>query len=148
MAYNTIEWFKVMLIMCLFYSVSINILTYTMPSASLHYVTGFSDLAGSIDLNDVAGEVQNSVEAQTNIPVIEIGALVFYSGNILIDLLLNFAFAIPEMIGLLITGFLMLVSVDAGIARYIQLFASVTIMVVYFISIIQLLLGVRSGRVA
>lgn len=147
MALNTMVWFKITLIMMLFYSISITMLTYSMPDDTLNYVTGFSDLAGDIDLEDVSGEVQGSVEQQTDLPIVELGALVFYSGNILIDLLLNFAFAIPEMIALIFTGLMMLLNIDTTIVASIQLFFSVAIIVIYFISIIQLLTGIRSGRV-
>lgn len=147
MAQSTMEWFKITLIMMLFYSIAITMLTYAMPDNSLDYVTSFSDLAGSIELENVSTQVQNSVETQTNLPIVELGALVFYSGNILIDLLLNFAFAIPEMIALVLTGIMMLINVDTQIVASLQLFFSVTIIVIYFISIIQLLTGIRSGRV-
>lgn len=147
MALNTMVWFKITLIMMLFYSISITMVTYSMPTDTLDYVTSFSDLAGDIDLDEVSTEVQQSVEKQTNLPIVELGALVFYSGNILIDLLLNFAFAIPEMIALIITGLMMLINMDVQIVASLQLFFSVVIIVVYFISIIQLLTGIRSGRI-
>lgn len=147
MAISTMELFKVTLLMMLFYSVSMNILVYSMPSDTLDYVTGFSDLLGSTDLESVSTTVQESVEQQTNLPVVELGALVFYSGNILIDLILNFAFAIPQMISLIITGLLMIFSIDAYIINYVQLFATVTVTVFYFIGVIQLLTGIRSGRI-
>lgn len=147
MALSTMEWFKVTLLMMLFYSFAINILIYSMPDEALPYVKGFSDLAGEISLEGVSEDVQDSVQEQTNIPVLELGALVFYSGNILIDLILNFAFAIPEMAALVLTGVLMLLNIDTQIANIMQLFFSVTIMVMYFIGIIQLLTGIRSGRI-
>lgn len=147
MTTDTMTWFKITLIMMLFYSISITIITYAIPASSLDYVTSFSDLAGDIDLDDVSSEVQDSVESQTQLPIVELGALVFYSGNILIDLILNFAFAIPEMIALIMTGLMMLISIDTQIVASIQLFFSVTVIVIYFISIIQLLTGIRSGRV-
>jgi hypothetical protein len=133
--------------MMLFYSTAINILVYSMPDDTLVYASSFSDFTGDVDLNNIAEEVQGSVESQTNIPVIDIGALVFYSGNILIDLILNFAFALPEMVGLILTGLFMLINVDTGISNILQLFANVVIMVMYFIGIIELLTNVRSGRV-
>ena len=144
---DTMSNFKTTLLIMLFYSVCITMLTHTMPADSLDYVTGFSDLSGNIDLETISGDVQDSLESQTNIPVIELGALVFYSGNILIDLLLNWAFAIPEMFGLLISGVMLLFSVDSGLAAMAQLFASACLIVFYFMSVIQLLAGIRSGRI-
>jgi len=140
--------FKVMIMCQLFFSVGISMFTYSMPADSLNHVTSFSDLSDRIDVDNVSVAVQDNLERQTNIPIIDIGALVFYSGNILLDLLLNFAFAIPEMIGLLISGLSRLFSFDAIIISFIQLFASVALLVWYFISLIQLLTGIRSGRIA
>lgn len=147
MGLTMLEWFKITIVMMLFFSTSINIIVYTLPDDTKIYATGFSAFSGDVDLNNIAQEVQGSVESQTNIPVIDIGALVFYSGNILIDLILNFAFALPEMIGLLLTGLFMIINIDTQISNLIQLFASVAIMVLYFIGVIELLTNVRSGRV-
>ena len=70
----------------------------------------------------------------------------FYSGNILIDLLLNFFFAIPEMLTMLINGVMMLFGIHVEAMGIIQIFLSVITVVLYVISVIQLAVGVRSGR--
>lgn len=139
--------FKVIIVIQLFYAISISLIVYSIPSESLDYVTSFSDLSEDIDLEGVGSQVQGSLEEQTNIPVVELGALVFYSGNILIDLLLNFAFAIPEMIGLVINGLSLLLNLDTFIVAYVELFASVLVIVMYFVGILQTLINVRSGRI-
>lgn len=144
---NIMDLFKVIILVQLFYAVCITGLTYSLPSDTLNYVTSFSDVGQTIDLDTVSEDVRDSLESQTNIGVIELGALVFYSGNILIDLLLNFAFALPQMFGLIIHGITILFNLDPIIFALVQLFASVTILVLYFISLIQLLTGIRSGRV-
>lgn len=144
---NIMDYFKVVIIIMLFYSFGITILSYSLPSDSLTYVTGFSDLGDSFDLETVGSDVQSSLESQTDIPVIELGALVFYSSNIILDLLLNFAFAIPQMFGLLINGISILFNVDSQLFVVVQLFTSVVMIVLYFVGLIQLMTGIRSGRV-
>lgn len=146
MAQSTMDYFKTIIYIMLFYSFSISLFTYSLPAEDLNYVSSFSDLGASIDLESVSSEVQGSVESQTDLPVLDVGALVFYSGNFLIDLLLNFAYAIPQMIALLITGLMMLLSLDTYIVNYLQFFLMVTISVMYMLGIIQLLTGIRSGR--
>ena len=141
-----IDLFKLMMIVQLFYAFAITGISYALPDNSKNYVTSFSDITETLNLEGMSSDIQDSVETQTNIPVIELGALVFYSGNILIDLLLNFAFAIPQMIGMLINGILFLINVDSFIFALVQLFASVVIMVIYFLGLIQLITGIRSGR--
>lgn len=147
MAENMMKIFVIVIIIQLFYSFAITTTTYALPSDTLDYVTSFSDITTQIDLESVTTDLQDSVESSLNIPVIELGALVFYSGNILIDLLLNFAFAIPQMIALLINGFLYLFNIDSYLATIIQLFSSAIITALYFVGLIQLLMNVRSGRV-
>lgn len=143
---NIMDYFKIMILVQILFSFGITGFTYSLPSDTLDYVTGFSDVSGKIDLNSVSGELEGSLSSQKNIPIIEIGALVFYSGNILIDLLVNFMFAIPEMIGLVINGVCIMLNVDSYIFALVQIFASVAISVAYILGLIQLITGIRSGQ--
>lgn len=139
--------FKSMLLVMLFYSFAINVIVYAMPADTRNYVSIYSDLANDVDFYNTTNQIQDSLEKQTQIPILEVGALVFYSGNILIDLLLNFAFAIPEMIGLVIHGIMFLFNIDSGLFAIVEIFASVTVLILYFIGLIQLIVGIRSGRI-
>ena len=138
--------FKVTIIIMLFYSMCITMVTYSLPEDAKVYMTGF-ETETDFSLESIGTDVEESLTTQTNVPVIEVGALVFYTGNIILDLLLNFAYAIPQMIGLVLHGLAVLFNFDNFIWSTIQLFASVTITVLYFIGLIQILSGVRSGRV-
>lgn len=144
---EAMDLFKAIILVQLFYSFSITGLAYTIPADAREYTDAFSQIADDISLSGVSTDIQNSLEKQTNIPVIELGALVFYSGNLLIDLLLNFAFAIPQMFGMLVNGIMMLISIDSYISTLIQLFATVVMTALYFIGIIQLLTSIRSGTI-
>jgi len=143
---NVMDLFKWILIIQLFYAFCITSVSYAIPDDAKSYVTSFSDVTDEISLENVSNSVKNSLERQTNIPVIEIGALVFYSGNILIDLVLNFAFAVPQMLGLIIAAIVMIFNIDGQIILFVELFSGVTITALYLISIIQLIVGLRSGR--
>lgn len=136
--------FKTAVLVMLFYSVAINMVVYSLPSGS---VRGVGDMFESdFDGETITEEVQENLDRQTNIPVVDIGALVFYSGNILIDLIANFATALPQMVGFLFAGLRNLLNLDGVIVLYAQGFATAIITVMYFIAVIQLLMGVRSGR--
>lgn len=137
--------FMAIIIIQLFYSFSITTLAYSMPADALDRVTSFSDVGSSLDLEETAELLEGSLEQQTNIPVIELGALVFYSGNILLDLMLNFAFAVPQMIGLLLQGLMGFLNIDGALWAYAQIFLVVAFSAFYTISLIQMLLGLRSG---
>ena len=135
------------LLVQLFFSLGITLYTNALPAETLTYVQMFSDVTEEINLQETSNKVENSLNQQSDIPVVDVGALVFQSGNILADLLLNFFFAIPEMIGLIINGLLVLFSIDENIALGIIAFAQVMISIIYFLGVTISLLSIRSGRV-
>jgi len=140
--------FKVILIIMLFYSFSITALAHALPADAKHYA--FNDFKGDNlpEIEEVGEDIESSIQQQTDIPIIELGALVFYSGNILIDLLLNFAFAIPEMVGLVLRGILMLLGgVDVILIGIVQLFVAVALGVMYFLMVMEAITNIRTGRV-
>jgi hypothetical protein len=145
---DTMNVFKTIILVQLFFSFAITGIAYALPEDAKHYVSSASDLANEIDLEGTGKQIESSLEQQTNIPVIELGALVFYSGNIIIDLILNFIFAIPQMFGLLINLLLMVFgAVDYYLTALVQIFISVTYYSIYLINAMQTMTNVRSGRV-
>lgn len=146
---ETMDAFKGILIMSLFYSFSITSIAYYMPPESINHVQMFSNINSQISLDSVSQEVEGSLQRQTNLPLIELGALVFYSGNILIDMLLNFAFALPQMVVMLIAGVLYLFpTIPIFIKSQITIFSTSILMILYMVGIIQLLTNIRAtGKV-
>jgi hypothetical protein len=141
--------FGIMLIVSLFYSVSINMFVYGMDTTGeLQYVNALQDLNEDYDVASVSNELQENIERQTGLPIVDVGALVFYSGNIIIDLLLNFLYAIPQMITALFNGLSLLFGgrIDAVIMAQLMLFQSAMITALYILGTIKLVLSIRSGR--
>jgi hypothetical protein len=132
-----------MLMVSGFYSFGITILAHNLPDSAKVQIGLFSD--NQINLEDTQNEIEGGLTKQTNLPVIELAALVFYSGNLVLDLLLNFLFAIPEMITLLVNIICIVFSLDKFLITQIQLFSGVLFSIMYFIALIQLVLGLRSG---
>lgn len=141
---NAMNMLKAIILIQLFFSAGITILSYAIPDAAQNTVTMFSG-SGTLDIESVGADVEDSLQKQTEVPVIELGALVFYSGNILLDFLLNFVFAIPEMIGMLINGIMLLLNVDSYIFAIVEIFAAVVVVVMYFLALISFLMSLRSG---
>lgn len=142
-------FFKTMLIVNLFFTLSITLLTYgltTMASESVTHIYTYSALADRMGLEEVSERVESGLDRELTVPLLDVGALVFYSGNIIIDLLLNFAFAIPQMLTLLLHAFTQLFALDSTILGHVQLFSMVVFGIFYIFGFIQMLLGVRSGR--
>ena len=142
---EAIQIFETMMLVSLFFSFSITSIAHSLPDNAKPYVTAFSESRNTYTMDSVSGEVEQSLTKQTQIPIIDIGALVFYSGNFIIDLLLNFMFAIPEIIHLIITGTLMIFHIDTFISNQIQIFTSVLWSVLYILGILKMLIGIRSG---
>jgi hypothetical protein len=145
---DMINMLKIVLVMTLFYSFCITGFVYYLPNDAKAVVSIIGNSSNPTDFNSVSTEVHSTLTRQSSIPLIDIGALVFYSGNIVLDLLLNFAFAIPQMITFLIIALFSLVGgIPSYIQSLIQIFVSVAIGVWYVVSLIQLVTNIRSGRV-
>lgn len=141
---GVMQTFFAVLGVMMFYSFAITTVSYAMPEGQREFVTAFSGVSASYSLETISSDVQQSIQKQTNIPIIDLGALIFYSSNFIVDLLMNFLFALPQMLTLVVTGFLMLFNVDTGIANLLQLYLSAVMVVTYILSIITMLLGARS----
>ena len=118
--------------------------TYAMPQDTLEYVSIIQP-GHEIELETVARDIQSSSERQMDIPVVDIGALVFHSGNIIVDLILNTIFAIPEMVTILINGFLFFFGVEAFVATQLKLLLWAVIGAIYIIAILAFIMNIRSG---
>jgi hypothetical protein len=140
-----ISTLKIVLVVQLFFALGITLLTHTLPLEARLHTSDFQP-ASEYDITEVSGEFQENLASQQDIPVIELGSLVFYSGNILLDLLVNFVFAIPQMVTLVINGVFSLFSMDAYILGQLQIFITALIAIIYVIGIIQTLVNIRSTR--
>lgn len=138
------DYFKTIILISLFYSVCITSISRTIPSDALRFVSSFNT-GGNFDVEIVQAKIEQGVKQQTTLPIIDVGALVFYSGNIFLDLLLNFVFALPQLITMVIAGVGFLVSFDKELIVMVQTFLTAIISIMYFIGLIQMLLNIRSG---
>lgn len=143
---EAMQLFKIVLIIHLFYSLGMTLFVHTIPTDALVYTEVFQSDEEGTTLEGVAGAVEDSLQSQKKIPVIELGALVFYSGNIILDLIVNFLTAIPQMVGMLVNGIMLLMNVDSYLFATVEIFFVAVISIFYIIGLMELLLTVRSGR--
>jgi len=146
---GVMEWFKVALAVQLFYGLAVSLMVYGLsdaPNYSNSSVQNF--LAANQDFNTetIAEDIGVNADKQFEIGVRDVGSLAYFSGNFLIDLVVNAATAIPQMFGLLIYGIGYYVGLDKVIASNLQLFVAVLVGALYVLAIIEMLVGVRSGR--
>lgn len=141
------QYFKTILMVHLFFSFAITTIVYVLPDPTyIQIASPYTNLATKTESNDVASKIQGSFDEQFNLPIVNAAALVFYSGNIVLDLFLNFIFAIPEMISLLINGLLYFINIDAVLKQKVLLFATAFVAIMYILSLIAWVLNIRSSN--
>lgn len=138
------EYFKVVLIIQLFYSVGFTMITHSIEANEIEYVEFFSGPTETVNPETIQGKIQTSVENQTNLPLVDIGSLVFFSGNLFIDLILNFVFAVPSMATILVTAILFIFNVDPFVANSIKIFAFLLISIGLFWALLAFITQTRS----
>ena len=140
---------KVVLIIMFMYSAFVSMILYSLPAhvITTGYADPFSTTSSDFNIDEVTTDVQNSLDQQTNLPIINSLAMVYYSGNIFLDLLVNFAFALPQMITIIISGFMLLFgAVNVELMVMLEQFFIGIMVVIYFIGLMQLLTGLRAGQ--
>jgi hypothetical protein len=132
----------------IFYAGGVTMLAYSLPTAQLNHLDfddTYQSISNDLDIDNIADTIQTNVRSQLNIPVVDISALVFFSGNIIIDMIINFWTAVPSMITILISSYFTYFPVDAYIQSYIKLVVYVFITILYTVGFLQFILSIRSG---
>lgn len=145
MASTTFEYFKFIIIVQLFFGMSVTMIAYAMPTDTQNFVSVIQP-GHPIDLSSVSQNIQESAERQMDMPILEMGALVFYSGNVMVDMVLNTIFAIPEMITIVTNIIINFLPIDPVIQGTLQIFMWAVISALYIIGILSFVMDVRSGR--
>lgn len=140
------DYFTKALWVQLFYSLAMTTLVYSMAMfVPLNQVELFTDNIGQ-DVDDIAEDIEGNFENQFNIPVVDLGSLVFFSGNLLADLILNFITAIPNMVNILISAVFLFIPIDAQLQTNIKLFIVVSLTISYMLGTLAFLANMRTGR--
>ncbi len=137
------------LIIQLFYAFGITLLVYSLPAGTGSYYDMWQGTAETIDLEGTSKNIEESIGNQLNVPsglsAVDIGFLVLYSGNIFVDLMLNFFFAVPQLLNVILSGIFILIPFDSFIQTQIKVFVSVLVVSIYLIGIFATLVIIRSG---
>jgi hypothetical protein len=140
-AYN---YFIFMLTVMLFYSGSVTILTYSLAGYSPNQAIMAQYNNASVDPADIQNRVEQATRSETRIPIVTEAALVFYSGNLLLDLMLNFITAIPNMIAIVIGTIIYFFGVDPSIMATVKIILIAIIMAVQLMAIVGFILSFRN----
>lgn len=128
----------------LFYSVAITLIAYSIPPHLLQPVELFQGSGVVVDIDSTTEKLENVVDRQLNVPLFDLGALAFYSGNLVVDLFLNFITAIPQLAQIVLSVLFIFIQVDVGIQSIIKLFVGGAIMTTLTLMVISLILRIRS----
>jgi hypothetical protein len=128
----------------LFYGTAITLMAYALPTEELNVLNQYQQPSQSLDTTEIAETIEENIQSQLSIPIVDIGALVFYSGNIIVDMLINFFTAIPSMLTIAISTFFTFFPVDAYIAAQIKILFWVFASLLYFIAFLNFILSIRS----
>lgn len=102
--------------------------------------------ANETDINSISRQIDEGLGNQTGVNFLDLAGLTLYSGNFFASFFLNFIFAVPKMIGIVLTAIAMFTNFDPTVERNLIALVTLIVSTVYILSIINFLLGVRSGN--
>ena len=116
-----LDFFVYVLMVQLFWSFAVTMLIYAVPLQYSVAVTLFTTDPTASTLTTISPSVQTNIENQLSLQLIDIATLIYYSGNLIIDLILNFLGAVPQMFNLLIQALSIFVPIDAVLSLVVLL---------------------------
>jgi hypothetical protein len=140
-----LQLFTTFLLVQLFYALAVTLIVPTLPDASLNQVVMFTNSNNVIQISTLKSSLETGVTGQSNIPLLEFGAMIFYTSNIIINLMLNFFTAIPQMITALVSAFLYFVPiVPIKMQQSLIMLVQAILSIIYSIAILTFIMGARS----
>lgn len=140
------DYFKAVLTAQLFWAFSVTLLVYGLSQVTvLSPVVLFTDNVG-LEINDIRDRVDVGFDEQLELPLVDLGSLVFFSGNLLADLILNFITAVPNIVNLFLAGIFTFLPIDSELQSLVKVFITVFGTILYLIGIFSLLTDSRTGR--
>ena len=119
---------------------------YTLPEDQIQFVSIYLDNPTAGVLRDISLDVEQNIGNQLSLPVLDTVTLIMFTGNILVDLILNFLTALPSMFILLIEGIALFVPIEATLLQTFEMLLWVTATVLYLIAITSTIANLRSSR--
>jgi len=129
----------------LFWAFSVSMLVPLIPEAEMQQVVFFENEAGLIEYNTLANSLEDGISDQTNIPILDFGALIFYSSNLILNLMINFVTAIPQMLLILLNAFSTIFPIPYTIMSYMKVFMTLILTIVYYLSLFLFITNIRGG---
>lgn len=138
-------FFKFVILAQVFFSVSYTLIINTVPTGyASSQLEMYGDLAERQTLEDASRIVESNIGQQAEVSSTNSVSLIAFSLKLVLDLMFNFFFAVPIMIGLLSDSFLFFINVDTTIAFYFKIFFMSASGLLYILMLTLFILNVRS----
>jgi hypothetical protein len=128
--------FTYLLITQMFWAFCVTIFVPLIPDVQAQQVVMFTDSQGVVNFTTLSSTVQGAVNDQSTIPFLDLGTLIFYSTSILLNLVLNFITAIPQMILLLLVTLFQFLPFAGSIQATVKSIFIVMVTVFYYLLLI------------
>ena len=142
---NALQLFSALLIIQLFWSFGVTLMVPQLPNATSNEVLQFSAGYNLINLSELQSSTSQGVNDQANIPVVETGALIFYASVTILNLMVNFFAAVPQMVTLLIHILFMIIPFESSITSIVEAWVFGIVSILYTIVIFAFIAGTRTN---
>ncbi len=142
---NALQLFTTLLLVQLFWSLGVSLIVPNMPNASSNQVVMFTNSNNTIELGTLQSSIKSGITDQQNIPLLEVGALVFYSSATILNIMINFFTAIPQMVTLLMAVMFLFIPLSTGLQITLQAWVFGIVTVLYFVALFTFLMGTRTN---
>lgn len=139
------QYFISIVLLSAFYSFAITSIFHSIPAGDIPRIgEDFNNSTALKDYGTTTQKFQTSLQTQKQFGFTDLGALAFFSGNILLDLSVNFFFAIPSMFSLFFTGLFYLFHIDVFLQTEILTWVKAILSIISTIFLLQFILGART----
>ena len=142
---NALQLFTTLLLVQLFWSLGVSLIVPNMPNATANQVVMFTNSNNVIELGTLQSSISQGITDQQNIPLLEVGALVFYSSATILNIMINFFTAIPQMVTLLMTVLFIFIPLGTSLQITLQTWVFAIVTVLYFVALFTFLMGTRTN---
>jgi hypothetical protein len=139
MYYSTIsgyEFMKNIILFSAFYSLIVTLLSYAVIVPN--------EFIPEKNINDIRGLTENVYKNSVGIPIIDLGALVFFTGNAFLDFLINFITAVPSATVAVLSFAFMFTNLPTDVINVVKTSIFAVGIVLYVITLIAIILNIRS----
>jgi hypothetical protein len=147
MASKASEYFKFLILISLFFGVTITTVLYYLPADAKAYVNPITGHWTQLGPSDQMEQSQSAIDGlRTSNPVVQAVAL-FQTGVFVIDLFLNSLFALPQMVTMFISGIFLFAPIDPYLQSVVLTVLLAACVITYLLLLIGLLVSIRAGTV-